>query len=787
MALNKRFLLLLFLLVPCLVRGQQFELMRVAKIDVIAENLSPDVTFNPNQVRARMHTKVGSFFSQAEFDNDLKMLANEYDRIEPFIDVINNELHITLQIWLKPCIRDIIFVGNDHFSTKKLQKTLEIEAGSLFERENFIKAFNKIRLMYVKKGFFEAELDYEVIPLEGNQVDIQINIREGRSGKIKEIRFQGLSPDEEDALLETMLTKKYNLLLSWWTGKGLYHPEMIEHDRLQVINYFQNHGFADALVDIRIEEAPSDDRIILCITVEKGICYNVGNLVLSGNCLFPNEKIWEQFTFGIGSVYSPEELRNTLQAINDLYGGCGYIDTHVDFQLTLREDCPTYDIAVSVEEGEQYYVGLVKVFGNCYTQTRIVLHECLLCPGEVFDLRKLEATEIRLMNTGYFGVVNVYAVRSQIDDPEGCRNYRDVYIEIEETDTGNLGLFFGFSSLDRIFGGVEITERNFNICGLPGVFKNGPSALRGAGEFANAKINIGDRQTSYIAQWTKPYFLDTPWIFGIDLEKNDNRALSKAYELTTYGGNVHATYILNAFLKYDVYYRARHTHVSIRHDDENSLLEKEGNNDGFISAVGNMLIYDSTNSPRRASCGFRSRLLYELAGVGGKFHFMKFAYLNAYYYPLFPKGTLKFRGELQFIKTYGGTRPKTMPLSERLFLGGETTVRGYRPFIIGPKFANNEPRGGVSSLLLSEEFQYNILPAPCLDAFVFVDAGYVSLSEFTLGKPSAAYGIGIRVEIMRNMPIMLGYGWPLHRKERDARGREDDITQRFFFAMGGTF
>jgi outer membrane protein insertion porin family len=164
--------------------------------------------------------------------------------------VINNEIYISLQIWFKPTIRDITFCGNDKIATKKLKKNLDIEGGSLFERETFIKAFNKLRLLYVKKGYFEAELDYEVIPVEGNQVDIQVNIQEGRTGKIKKICFTGLDTSEEDELLDTVVTKKYNLLLSWWTGRGVYHPEMIEHDRLQVINYFQNMGYADAVVDI---------------------------------------------------------------------------------------------------------------------------------------------------------------------------------------------------------------------------------------------------------------------------------------------------------------------------------------------------------------------------------------------------------------------------------------------------------------------------------------------------------------------------------------------------------
>lgn len=782
-----RFVFLLFLL--CLglpLSAQVYEQMRVAKIEIIPQNQSADVTFNPSTVRAKLITKIGNYFSQSEFDQDLKMLANEYDQVEPMIKVVNHEINITLSIWFKPTIRSITYSGNEHISTKKLKKTLEVESGDIFNREDFITHFNKLRQLYVKKGYFEAELDYEILPAEGtNQIDLRIVVNEGRAGKIQQIEFSGMSGPEEEELLDLIVTTKHNFFLSWLTGGGIYHPEMIEHDRLQVLNFFQNKGYADAIVDICLQDSPKANKVILQINVEKGQLYSFGNMTLCGNTLFTNQQIWDQFQFGCGSAYSPESLRLTIQNVNYLYSSKGYIDTNVDVQLCLREDAPVYDLSIQVEEGEQYYVGLIKVFGNCITQTKVVLHEILLCPGEVFDNRRLEATEIRLTNTGFFSSVNVYAVRSQVEDPTNERLYRDVYIEVEEADTGNIGLFAGFSSLDNIFGGVEITERNFNIAGLPKVFTKGGRALRGGGEFAHGKINIGDKQTSYTAQWTKPYFMDTLWILGVDLEKSNNRAISSAYEINTYGGNVHATYILNQFVKYDLYYRARYTDVDML-SRSSIYAKKEGDQSGFISAVGNSLIYDSTDHPRRASCGFRSRLSYELAGLGGNFQFMKFSYINSYYYPLTRRGTLKFRGDLQFIKTYGTTTVIDIPLSERLFLGGETTVRGYRPFIIGPKFANNEPRGGASSLLLSEEYQHNLLKAPCLDAFVFCDAGYVSFSEFTIGQYAASVGFGIRIEVMRNMPIMLGLGWPIHPTSK-VHGVEVNNAQHFFFAMGGSF
>lgn len=786
MTLKKCLFLFFVLFAFPFVAEAQYEQMRVVRIDIVPENLPDETPFNPANVRTRMRTKIGSYFSQNEFDNDLKSLAQEYDRIEPRIEVINNEIQITLQIWLKPTIRCIEFSGNERYSSKKLNKTLELNANEVFEREKFIRAFNKLKQLYVKKGYFEAELDYQITPSkEGNQVDILITICEGRAGKIKSIRFEGLTPDEESGVLETIMTKKYNLFLSWYTGRGTYHPEMIEHDRLLMINHFQNLGYADAMVTLNIEEVPNADRIILIISVDKGQLYTFGDVTFCGNTLYSDEEIIDQFDFKPGSCFSPEALRATAQALSDLYGGCGYIETSVDIQLRLRENCPVYDVNINISEGEQYYIGLIKVFGNTYTKTSVILHESLLCPGEIFDIRKLKTTENRLCNTGFFSNVNVYAVRSQFECGEEDLQYRDVYIEVAETDTGNIGLFFGFSSLARLFGGIELTENNFNIMGLTHIFDQGPIALRGGGEFFHIKADFGDRQTTYGVQWTKPYFLDTPWILGIDVEKSNNRALSRSYAIKTYGGHVHTTYLWNEYLKYDIFYRARHSSIDIR-GDEDPVLRKEIESTGFISALGFSVIFDSTNNPRRPTSGLRSRFIYELAGIGGNFDFMKFAALNSYYFPFSRRGTFKFRADLQFILPYGSTTADTLPLSERLFLGGETTVRGYRSFIIGPKAAPNEPKGGISSLLISEEYQYNLLMAPCVDAFAFVDAGTVTNQAFTLRHLATSVGFGLRIEVMRNMPIMVGMGWPIHPIEIINDVRYDN-AQRFFFAMGGSF
>lgn len=100
-------------------------------------------------------------------------------------------------------------------------------------------------------------------------------------------------------------------------------------------------------------------------------------------------------------------------------------------------------------------------------------------------------------------------------------------------------------------------------------------------------------------------------------------------------------------------------------------------------------------------------------------------------------------------------------------MGGETTVRGYKPFIIGPKFSPTEPQGGLSSLLLTEEFQYPLINQPNVSAFVFLDSGFIGLKEYTIRLKDlcGSAGFGLRFDVMNNVPVMLGFGWPFRPTE----------------------
>ena len=757
---------------------ETLEYRKVASIDVVFETSATNVSYDPKTVLNRLDTKVGDPFSQLAFDKDLKLLSEEYDRIEPVVTVQSGEVYITLKVWPRPTIRTITWAGNEHMRTKRLQSELGVKLHSVFNRQAFNKAFNKVKEYYVKRGYFESELSYTIVPdPKTNEVDIQIEVREGRSGKIENILFKGFTAKERSQLLAMVYTKKYNLFTSWLTGSGHYSEDALEQDKLTIINYMQNRGYADARVDIRILEAKSEGKIIIEISVDRGVVYHFGKVSFKGNTLFSCQEIDSVFLARPGGIYAPEKLHKSAQNIKELYGRKGYIDAEAQYETQLSADKAQYAVQFTIDEGQQYKIGLVRIFGNVQTQSHVILRESLLVPGETFDSAKLKATQQRLENIGYFKSVNVYAVRTQ-DDQDLGENYRDVYIEVEETTTGNVSLFVGFSSADNVFGGLDLSESNFNYKGFGKLFKQGPSAMRGGGEYAHARVNVGAKQRSYSISWVTPYFRDTLWRVGFDITDSHSTLISKNYDIDTFGFSFFASYPITNLWSFGAKYRFRNAmiHVAKR---TGPIEREETRHDGIISGLGSSLTFDSTDSALKPHRGFRSLLEAEFVGIGGDFTFLKFGYLNSYYTPLWKRGTMKYRFDFRFIEPIIKTEhPNDIPVSERFFIGGINSVRGYRDFDLGGHFKSGDPKGGISATVLSLEYMQEILPI--MDVFLFVDAGSVAMHRFYVANFQMSTGIGTRLELINRVPVILGYGIPInpssHQEER-----------RFFFSMGGQF
>src|SRR5689334_3016929 len=84
-----------------------YENQQVEKIEIEAGFVPEGSQFDDNGILARLKVKEGDYFSHAAFDNDLKTLSQDFDRLEPTVKSVDGKIYITLIVWPKATIRSI--------------------------------------------------------------------------------------------------------------------------------------------------------------------------------------------------------------------------------------------------------------------------------------------------------------------------------------------------------------------------------------------------------------------------------------------------------------------------------------------------------------------------------------------------------------------------------------------------------------------------------------------------------------------------------------------------------
>src|SRR5262249_14251890 len=141
------------------------------------------------------------------------------------------------------------------------------------------------------------------------------------------------------------------------------------------------------------------------------------------------------------------------------------------------------------------------------------------------------------------------------------------------------------------------------------------------------------------------------------------------------------------------------------------------------------------------------------------------AYFNSYYYEVGSRMWLRYRADVRFIQPLGDTHFDTLPLDERIFLGGDFNIRGYRPYRLGPLYNNNAPKGGISMQLYSVELNRRLTKD--YEAFTFLDSAHLSDEVWNFGRLSVSIGFGFRCKFLDSVPpITLGMGYPMNPRNR---------------------
>lgn len=312
---------------------------------------------------------------------------------------------ITFEVFERPTIHFIDFIGDRGISKKSLEKETGLKKGDALNVYAVEEARRKVEDMYRRKGYPKIQ----VTIAEGNRPEdrgVVFMIGEGPRQRIWAVTFTG--NDEEvipDGRLKTQIESKPGLLKLF--GGTVDHAK-IAGDIEKLTVYYRGLGYFGARIGRRIEYDAGQKWLTINYIIDEGPRYVVRNVAVVGNQKFQTEKLQQELLLHSGDYFNLDRMNADKNSIQDLYGSQGYIFAEIKADPRFLEEPGQLDLVYSVAEGQQFRIGRinVRIAGEFpHTKERVILDRLSIRPGQIVDIREVRNSERRLKASQLF-VVN---------------------------------------------------------------------------------------------------------------------------------------------------------------------------------------------------------------------------------------------------------------------------------------------------------------------------------------------------------------------------------------------
>jgi outer membrane protein insertion porin family len=674
-----------------------------------------------------------------------------------------------------------------------------------------------VRDLLAEKGFQYATVTHEIKPMPGGPklVHITFVMNEGPKVKIRKVDFEGNTKISDGTLKGELKNNKEQWIFSFITGRGTYQEAKFEEDAELLQEFYRNKGYINARVgqpQLKVLGDSSDGKtryVELKIPVQEGERYKVGNFTFEGNKVAKAEGLRPLFKLDEGDFYSNKKIRKGLDQARELYGTGGYWEFtgYPDLKprdmppdpndpdakppegpTKTKDGYPIVDVVMRLQEGEQYFVNRITFIGNTTTRDNVIRREIRLLENGVFNTEALKFSLKRINQLGYFKPIEASAENPKVEKTPGEKNKVDVTLKFEEQNRNQLTFGAGVSQFEGFFGQLAFQTSNF----------------MGRGESATFSILAGRRAQNYQVAFTEPFLFDRPITAGIDLFKRELRYIF-AYTQASAGGNIVFGFPVGNFTRSFINYSLEQ--VSVKDVNPFYLLPEVINRNPFlqdallvgqggkrtISQITPSIVHNTIDNPIFPTQGRRYTATVDLAGIGGNTNFIKPRVEGVWMFKHTNRTSLGIRGQFEYIKPYGST--KTLPIFEKLFLGGEYSVRGYDIRSIGPRDVGTPQQpgtfiviGGDKSALFNAEYLITI--AGPVRLVLFYDAGQVrdTGQSFAWKEGKTSTGAEIRFFMpVLNVPFRLIFAANPQRDGVYDNNLRPAKQFTFKFAVGSTF
>ena len=752
-------------------------------------------------IRALYQTK---FFSEVELDREGDILV--------------------IKVTERPSIAKLTLRGNKDIKEEDLRKGLKeigLSEGETFDRLSLDRVQQELIRQYYNRGKYNVSVDPHVTNLDRNRVAVDIEIREGKVAKIKQINIVGNKAFTDKEIRKDFESDTTNWM-SWYSKDDQYSREKLSGDLEKLQSYYMDRGYADFGVDsTQVTIAPDKREMYFFNDTATTEIYTVSDIHLLGDLVLPEDTLRQLVFQKKDQTFNRKAIEASSDAIKSILASIGYAFAKVTPVPKLDKDKRTVDLTFYIEPGKRVYVRRVVFQGNTRTEDDVMRREMRQLEGSWYSQPAIDRSKIRLQHLGYFKKVDIDKKLVP-----GTEDQVDLTVKVEEQSAGSLMFGVGYSQYSGIILSASVSQNNF----------------LGTGDSFSVAAQRSDYVTSVTATYFNPYLTDNGVGIGYNLgysKSNYGDANSDFVNFTS------SQKSFSAFLNFPITdfdsiraglgLSSNKINLDYKYYDSTGQLVSQSLSPqqliDYQNAIGHKTIHswtgqlgwthDTRNGYWAPTRGGLMSLSTDIALPGSTVQYYKIFGEANHYWPIGAGFVLYLDGQVGYGKTYGQEYDNTFgdyvkgqkidfPFWENYYSGGVRDVRGFQDNTLGPKlcvgtnadgtaikvgpdgrcsggyYTYAQPVGGAFKVLGTAQV---FLPLPFLKdvntarVSWFVDVGnvYKDYSSFKASELRASTGLSLQWQAPIG-PLIINFAVPIRSKQEDRHYEE-----RIQFTFGSQF
>jgi len=713
--------------------------------------ITGDVKLDRKELLAHLGSKPGAPFDALRLQNDLQQIREWHLRrgylapriSPPRLERVEGENAVAVEIAVESGPLVEVEVEGIPLSREQRQQLLPIlRQGGLDEatlEEGRVNLLDHVQ----RQGYFFAEVKVTRVDEEG-RVHIRYEVQRGRRYALRAIRLEGTSA----ITIEALRPRLGSILGGLW-GRGLTSRQLMQRDQQAIVEALRERGYARArVVAARLAVSLTKEDLIIIYVVDEGPRLTLARVQIEGARAFSPEELVRASGLQIGSPFVEAHVREAIARLTEAYADRGYAEATIT-PLIREDDAHRVTVTLRIQEGEPLRIGALHIRGNRITRDRAIRRYLSFREGEWLRPTELARSEERLYGTGAFRHVSITTEPVEADPQSHA--VRDVRIEVDEAPRYQMTYGFGFRTDDGPRGLFELSDTNFL-----GQLRTAAFRLRASRREQTGQLSFTD-----------------PKLFGTDLSSLASVLFQRQEEVAFDASRLSVLAQVEKPMgpRRSFLFRYTFSNVIISNVTEPEELRREDTT-VQLGRLSVSFVRDSRDNPFDPTHGTFTTLDVSLVSrfLGGSENFVRFFGEHQRMYRLTPLADVLFASNVRLglARPYG--RSTTIPISERFFAGGSTTLRGFGFEQAGPRAPDpnrpgrTRPLGGNALVIANAELRFPLLRRLRLGGAIFYDGGnvFARISDMSLRDFTHTVGFGLRIKTPLG-PLRLDFGALLRR------------------------